>query len=276
MTRELPPIRALIVDDEERARKRLARMLAAWPSLELCAEAAGGREAVSVIDRLAPDLIFLDVQMPDLDGFAVLRALARPPRYVVFTTAYDRFALEAFAVRRARLPAQALRRARARANDRARRRARGGDALSGGLPATARRARAAAAPREPAGHPSAEHPAPAGRRNQLLRSGQRARDGHGPAGGRATPPSSPSPSSSSGSTRRASSAPTAGRSSTSASWSGWSRQTAVATSRCSRTGSASRSRGAPRGSCARAARDLTGPPTSRSRGPPASRCPRTG
>ena len=60
--------------------------------------AAGGREAVTLIDRLAPELVFLDVQMPDLDGFGVLRELARPPRYVVFTTAYDRFALEAFAV----------------------------------------------------------------------------------------------------------------------------------------------------------------------------------
>jgi two-component system LytT family response regulator len=53
---------------------------------------------LALIDRLAPDLVFLDVQMPDLDGFGVLRGLARPPRYVVFTTAYDRFALEAFAV----------------------------------------------------------------------------------------------------------------------------------------------------------------------------------
>ncbi len=98
MSEESPRLRALIVDDEERARKRLARLLAAWPSLELCAEAAGGHEAVAAIDRLAPDLVFLDVQMPDLDGFGVLRALARPPRYVVFTTAFDRFALEAFAV----------------------------------------------------------------------------------------------------------------------------------------------------------------------------------
>lgn len=99
MTHELErPLRVIVVDDEERARRRLARMLQAWPSVELCAEAAGGEEARSAIERLAPDLVFLDVQMPDLDGFGVLQALARPPRYVVFTTAYDRFALEAFAV----------------------------------------------------------------------------------------------------------------------------------------------------------------------------------
>jgi two-component system LytT family response regulator len=98
MTRELSPLRALIVDDEQRARRHLARMLSAWPSLELCAEASGGKQAVALIDELAPELVFLDLQMPDLDGFGVLRELARPPRYVVFTTAYDRFALEAFAV----------------------------------------------------------------------------------------------------------------------------------------------------------------------------------
>ncbi len=86
------------VDDEERARRRLVRLLAAWPTIEVVGEAAGGEEAVALIVRAQPDLVFLDVQMPDIDGFTVLGQLPRPPRYVVFTTAYDRYALEAFAV----------------------------------------------------------------------------------------------------------------------------------------------------------------------------------
>jgi two-component system LytT family response regulator len=91
-------LEAIVVDDEERARRRLVRMLAAWPGVTIVAEAAGGLEAVALIDEREPNLVFLDVQMPDLDGFGVLQRLARPPRYVVFTTAYDRYALEAFAV----------------------------------------------------------------------------------------------------------------------------------------------------------------------------------
>jgi two-component system LytT family response regulator len=89
---------AIIVDDEERARRRLARLLGARPELRLVGEASTGDEAIALIDRLAPDIVFLDVQMPDVDGFGVLRRLQRPPRYVVFTTAYDRYAIEAFAV----------------------------------------------------------------------------------------------------------------------------------------------------------------------------------
>jgi two-component system LytT family response regulator len=93
------PLTAVVVDDEERARRRLVRMLAAFPSMvQVVAEAAGGLEAVELIDRERPEVVFLDVQMPDLNGFGVLERLARPPRYVVFTTAYDRYALDAFAV----------------------------------------------------------------------------------------------------------------------------------------------------------------------------------
>lgn len=93
-----PPLRTIVVDDEERARRRLCRLLAAEPEVTVVAEAGSGVEAVTLIARHAPDLLFLDVQMPDLDGFAVLAQLPRPPRYVVFTTAYDRYALEAFKV----------------------------------------------------------------------------------------------------------------------------------------------------------------------------------
>ena len=90
---------ALVVDDEERARRRLTRMLGAFSSvLRLVGEAASGEEALALIEREQPDVVFLDVQMPDLDGFGVLRRLAAPPRYVVFTTAYDRYAIDAFDV----------------------------------------------------------------------------------------------------------------------------------------------------------------------------------
>ena len=93
-------MRAVVVDDEERARRRLIRLLGARPAEELVlsGEAADGARAVELIDRDAPDLVFLDVQLPDMDGFEVLQRLARPPRYVIFTTAYDRYALDAFAV----------------------------------------------------------------------------------------------------------------------------------------------------------------------------------
>jgi two-component system LytT family response regulator len=91
---------AVVVDDEERARRRLVRLLAevGGEGVRLLAEAGDGAAAVAAVVRHAPDLVFLDVQMPDLDGFGVLAQLPRPPRYVVFTTAYDRYALDAFTV----------------------------------------------------------------------------------------------------------------------------------------------------------------------------------
>ncbi len=89
---------AVVVDDEQRARRRLVRLLKGCPEVEVVAQAAGGLEAVEIIERLNPSVVFLDVQMPDLDGFGVLRQLARAPRYVVFTTAYDSYAMDAFEV----------------------------------------------------------------------------------------------------------------------------------------------------------------------------------
>lgn len=89
---------AVIVDDEERARRRLLRLLEAWPSVKVLAEAGNGAQAVAAIASLEPDVVFLDVQMPDMDGFEVLAQLPAPPRYVIFTTAYDRYALDAFEV----------------------------------------------------------------------------------------------------------------------------------------------------------------------------------
>jgi DNA-binding LytR/AlgR family response regulator len=91
-------IKAVVIDDEARARRRLVRMLQEWPAVQVVGEAASGAEALLLLGRLAPDIVFLDVQMPEMDGFEVLAQLPRAPRYVVFTTAYDKYALEAFAV----------------------------------------------------------------------------------------------------------------------------------------------------------------------------------
>jgi two-component system LytT family response regulator len=92
-------IRALIVDDEPLARGRLRTLLAGEPDVEVVGECGDGLEAVAAVEELSPDLLFLDVQMPALDGFAVLEALDadRLPA-VVFVTAHDRYALRAFEV----------------------------------------------------------------------------------------------------------------------------------------------------------------------------------
>ncbi len=89
------PIRAVIVDDEELARRVLREFLAADPDIELVAECANGFDAVKVIGESAPDLVFLDVQMPKLDGFEVLELIGRQPA-VIFVTAYDQYAMKAF------------------------------------------------------------------------------------------------------------------------------------------------------------------------------------
>ena len=99
----MPPerkIRAAIVDDEPLARDGLRMLLAGDAEVELVAEAGGGKEAIAVLKRERPDLLFLDVQMPAPDGFGVLEALAGDamPGAVVFVTAYDRYALKAFEV----------------------------------------------------------------------------------------------------------------------------------------------------------------------------------
>ena len=90
-------IRTVIVDDEELARERLRTLLAKEPNIEIVGEAADGRSAVDLVEQLKPELLFLDVQMPELDGFEVLNALEDPPN-VVFVTAHDKFALKAFDV----------------------------------------------------------------------------------------------------------------------------------------------------------------------------------
>jgi len=92
-------IRALLVDDEEPARELLRAFLAQWPEVAIVGEAGDGRTAVELAKRLAPDLLFLDVQMPRENGFDVVEALdpnALP--LTVFVTAYDQYALRAFEV----------------------------------------------------------------------------------------------------------------------------------------------------------------------------------
>jgi serine phosphatase RsbU (regulator of sigma subunit) len=88
-------IRALIVDDEAPARDRLRHLLAG-SGVEVVAEAADGDEAIERIDRLAPDVVFLDIQMPGLSGLDVIARLTPPKPRVVFCTAFDRFAIDAF------------------------------------------------------------------------------------------------------------------------------------------------------------------------------------
>ena len=90
-------IRALVVDDEPLARRGVRQLLAAHPDIVVVGECRNGREALRAMDGLSPDLVFLDVQMPGLDGFGVLRARAgkRIPM-VVFVTAFDQFAVRAF------------------------------------------------------------------------------------------------------------------------------------------------------------------------------------
>ena len=92
-------IKALIVDDEPLARDRIRELLKEHPEVEVIAEARNGQEAIAAVANHNPDLVFLDVQMPDLDGFDVLRNLdvERLP-VIIFVTAYDQYALRAFDV----------------------------------------------------------------------------------------------------------------------------------------------------------------------------------
>ncbi|MBW2535074.1 MAG: response regulator [Deltaproteobacteria bacterium] len=88
-------MRALVVDDEQLARKYLAEMLRAHPEIRVVGECKNGFEAVKAIADDPPDLVFLDIQMPKLDGFEVLELIDEGPA-VVFVTAYDQYALQAF------------------------------------------------------------------------------------------------------------------------------------------------------------------------------------
>jgi two-component system LytT family response regulator len=90
-------IKALIVDDEELARRGLEIRLQSYDDVEICGQSRNGREALQHVREHAPDVMFLDVQMPGMDGFDVLRGLAGSKMpVVIFVTAYDEFALKAF------------------------------------------------------------------------------------------------------------------------------------------------------------------------------------
>ena len=85
----------LIIDDEKLARELLCEYLEGFPQIEIIGECAKGTEAVEKINKLKPDLIFLDVQMPGMNGFDVLEEIDHEP-YIIFTTAYDQYAIKAF------------------------------------------------------------------------------------------------------------------------------------------------------------------------------------
>jgi two-component system, LytTR family, response regulator len=89
-------VRVLIVDDEAPARSKLLRMLGAFPHVEVVGEAADGATALKLTEQLRPDVIFLDVQMPGIDGFDVAASLPDDGPALVFVTAFDRYALQAF------------------------------------------------------------------------------------------------------------------------------------------------------------------------------------
>lgn len=93
------PLRALIVDDEPLARERVRTFLQDIPDAEILAECANGSEALQAIVQHQPDIVFLDVQMPGMTGFEVLRSLPDDVHpAIIFTTAHDEFAIEAFDV----------------------------------------------------------------------------------------------------------------------------------------------------------------------------------
>jgi len=87
---------ALIVDDERHAREELARLLKAFPEIHIAGEATNAREARERIRALDPDLVFLDIQMPEETGFELLASLGEAAPRIIFTTAYDAYALRAF------------------------------------------------------------------------------------------------------------------------------------------------------------------------------------
>ena len=89
-------MKALLIDDERLARNELRRLLAAHTDIEIVGEAVDVEDALEKVEGLKPELIFLDVQMPGADGFSLLEQLEPPLPQVIFTTAYDEFAVKAF------------------------------------------------------------------------------------------------------------------------------------------------------------------------------------
>jgi len=94
------PIRTIIADDESLAREYLRKLFASCEHVELVSECRNGIEAVNAIIQYQPDLVFLDIQMPDLNGFEVIREIRKETKlpFIIFATAYEQFALKAFEV----------------------------------------------------------------------------------------------------------------------------------------------------------------------------------
>src|SRR5204862_8220038 len=93
-------LRAVLIDDEQLARDELGFLLGQVGGVEVIGQAGNGVEALTTIDRLQPDVVFLDVQMPGLSGFEVARRLVdtQAPSHIIFVTPYDQHAIEAFDV----------------------------------------------------------------------------------------------------------------------------------------------------------------------------------
>ncbi|MEL7146272.1 MAG: LytTR family DNA-binding domain-containing protein [Bacteroidota bacterium] len=91
-------IGCLIIDDEELAREGLRMMLSEQTGFELLGTCSDGLSAIEKIEALKPDLIFLDVQMPGINGFEVIASISKPRPYIIFTTAYEQYAIKAFEV----------------------------------------------------------------------------------------------------------------------------------------------------------------------------------
>lgn len=92
-------IRTLVIDDEPLARRRIVKLLEQYSDIELLGECKNGREAMRSIQHYHPDLIFLDIQMPDFNGFDVLKKLGKEKiPFIIFVTAFDQYALKAFDV----------------------------------------------------------------------------------------------------------------------------------------------------------------------------------
>jgi len=96
-----PPLRVLVVDDEAPSRRKILRLLRQEQGVQIVAEADSGEAAISAIEKFHPDLVFLDVQMPGMDGFGVIKSLSVnkfPVPRIIFATAHDQHALRAFEV----------------------------------------------------------------------------------------------------------------------------------------------------------------------------------
>ena len=130
-------IRALVVDDEQPARERLRRLLAEVPDVEIVGEAEDGERAMEEIARTGADLLFLDIQMPGCSGMEVAASLPSPRPHIIFCTAFDQYAVDAFELSAVDYLLKPINRARlARALDRVRAGAKPDEALGGAAATT--------------------------------------------------------------------------------------------------------------------------------------------